>query len=176
MRSGFSCYSFSNASSRTAKRPPCKLRWDRATAGWMASLAFTANGDHTMLATFRLLFTTQAVGNWYVNVYSEEVAGLGSGIGGGSGWQVPPTTCTSSINSTSASVGAAGGTGSVAVAAGAGCEWMAATSASWIGVTGFKGTGAGTVTFKVNANTGTTPRSATINIFGQTFTVNQAGT
>jgi Zn-dependent metalloprotease len=86
-------------------------------------------------------------------------------------------TCTFSISPTSASVAAAGGTGTVSVTATAGCSWSALSNSAFITVTGgTPGTGNGTVSYSVAANTATTSRTGTITIAGQTFTVTQAGT
>lgn len=86
-------------------------------------------------------------------------------------------TCSYSINPTSASVAAGGGTGSVTVTAGAGCAWTAVSNATFITVTsGASGSGNGTVGYSVAANAGSTSRSGTMTIAGQTFTVTQAGT
>jgi Zn-dependent metalloprotease len=85
--------------------------------------------------------------------------------------------CTFSISPASASQPAAGGTGSVSVTAGAGCNWSAVSNAAFITITaGASGTGSGTVSYSVAANTGTTSRTGTLTIAGQTFTVTQAGT
>jgi Zn-dependent metalloprotease len=86
-------------------------------------------------------------------------------------------TCSFSISPTSASVAAGGGTGSVSVTAGTGCNWTAASNSAFITITsGTSGTGSGTVNYSVAANTGTTSRTGTLTIAGQTFTVTQAGT
>jgi len=84
-------------------------------------------------------------------------------------------TCAVSINPTSQSVGAAGITGlSVTVTAPSGCSRPATSNATWITVTnGASGSGNGTVTLTVAANTGAA-RTGTVTIGGQTFTVNQA--
>ncbi len=83
--------------------------------------------------------------------------------------------CTFSINPTSASYAAGGGTGSVTVTAGAGCDWTAVSNATFITVTsGSSGSGNGTVSYSVSANGGSS-RNGTITIAGQTFTVNQTG-
>ncbi len=86
-----------------------------------------------------------------------------------------PAPCTYGIAPTSQAVDASGATGSsVAVTAGAGCGWTAASNASWITITsGATGTGNGSVTFNVAANTGPA-RMGTLTIAGQTFTVSQA--
>ena len=82
--------------------------------------------------------------------------------------------CTYTLNPTSANVGQSGGTGlSFTVNTAPGCTWTATTSTPWISITNGSGTGNGTVTFNAAANNGD-PRSGTITVNGQTFTVNQA--
>lgn len=72
---------------------------------------------------------------------------------------------------------AATGTGSVTVNATAGAVWAAVSNFPWITVTsGFSGSGNGTVSFAITANTLADPRTETISIGGQMFTVTQAGT
>lgn len=84
------------------------------------------------------------------------------------------STCTTSINPTSQSVGAAGGAGTaVTVSAGAGCTWSASSNAAWLTITsGASGSGGGTVNFTIAANAGAA-RNGTLTIAGQTFTVTQ---
>jgi Zn-dependent metalloprotease len=85
-------------------------------------------------------------------------------------------TCSFSISPSSASYAAAGGTGSVSVTAGAGCTWSAVSNATFITITsGSSGSGNGTVGYSVASNTGTTSRTGTMTIAGQTFTVTQSG-
>lgn len=84
--------------------------------------------------------------------------------------------CTYSISPTSASVAAGGGTGTVSVTAGAGCNWTAASNDAFITITGgASGVGSGTVSYSVAANTGAASRTGTLTIAGLTFTVTQAG-
>ena len=81
--------------------------------------------------------------------------------------------CSVSIAPTNASVAPAGGTGSIAVAASAGCAWTAATDAPWITIaSGASGNGNGTVQYNAAATTGGS-RSGTITIGGQAFTLTQ---
>ena len=88
----------------------------------------------------------------------------------------PPPACAISLQPTSTSVPAASGTGSVAVTAPAGCSWTANSLASWITLTTpASGSGNGSVGFSIGSNTTTTARTGTLNIGGQTFTINQAG-
>ena len=87
----------------------------------------------------------------------------------------PPPSCTYTIAPASESIADAGGTGTaITVTAGGTCAWTAISSASWITITaGAAGTGNGSVSYIVAANTGAA-RTGTIAIGGQTFTVNQA--
>lgn len=70
-----------------------------------------------------------------------------------------------------------GGTGTFTVTANSGCGWTVASSQSWVTLTGTtSGSGAGTVTYQVAANTGAT-RQATLSVAGTAYTVEQsAGT
>ncbi|MDO9263551.1 MAG: LamG-like jellyroll fold domain-containing protein, partial [Desulfosalsimonadaceae bacterium] len=83
--------------------------------------------------------------------------------------------CTYGIDPASASIGAAGVIGNtVSVTAGAGCTWSATESLDWVTISnGASGTGNGTVTYTVDANTGVS-RSGTMTIAGETYTINQA--
>ncbi len=86
-------------------------------------------------------------------------------------------TCSFSINPTSASFAAAGGSASVTVTTAAGCNWTAASNSSFITVTsGASGSGNGTVTYSVAANTSSLARSGSLTIAGLTHSVSQAGT
>jgi hypothetical protein len=82
-------------------------------------------------------------------------------------------TCSFSINPTSASFAAAGGSGSVTVTTSAGCNWTAGSNNSFITITsGASGSGSGTVTYSVAANT-STARSGSLTIAGLTHSVSQ---
>ncbi|MFA6292862.1 MAG: PKD domain-containing protein, partial [Victivallales bacterium] len=82
--------------------------------------------------------------------------------------------CSYAITPTNTSVNASAHTGTLAVGTTPGCSWMAIPNVQWITVTsGAAGTGSGTVTYSIDANTGIAARSGTLTITGQTFTVNQ---
>jgi len=84
--------------------------------------------------------------------------------------------CTYSIDPTSFSAAAAGGSSTFALTASdASCAWTAATSSSFLTVNTPSGTGSGTIGFTVAANTSTSSRTGTISAGGQTFTVTQGG-
>jgi S-layer homology domain/Putative binding domain, N-terminal len=78
------------------------------------------------------------------------------------------------LNLFSASYAANGGNGSVTVAGPNGPSWTATTSDSWIMINNAgPGTGNGSVTYTVTANSASTNRIGTITIANQTFTVYQ---
>jgi len=79
------------------------------------------------------------------------------------------------LSPSSQSAIAAGGTVSTIVTGTVGCSRTATSNASWITVTaGASGSGTGTVSTSVAANTAGSPRTGTVTIGGQTFTINQA--
>ena len=84
--------------------------------------------------------------------------------------------CRYQVSATTASFGGAGGPGTVSVTAGPTCAWTASTNAPWISIAGdASGTGNGTVSFTVQANTGPA-RNGILTIGGQRFTVTQLQT
>ena len=85
-------------------------------------------------------------------------------------------TCSFSINPTSGSFAAAGGTGSVTVTTTAGCNWTAVSNDSFITITsGASGSGSGAVSYSVAANTSSLSRNGSMTIAGLTFGISQAG-
>jgi hypothetical protein len=83
--------------------------------------------------------------------------------------------CAYAIAPTEQAFTAEGGAGSVAVTTGTCCNWTAASSASWITITeGSLGSGSGAVIFAVAPNHDAGPRTGTLTIAGQTFTITQA--
>jgi photosystem II stability/assembly factor-like uncharacterized protein len=83
--------------------------------------------------------------------------------------------CAYSTSLASQSFPAGGAMGSVSVTATTGCNWQASSSVSWIAINSGSGNGDGTVSFSVGVNAEPLPRTATLNIAGQSFTVNQFG-
>lgn len=87
-----------------------------------------------------------------------------------------PAACSFSLSPGSQSYGPEGGTGSVSLSTASTCSWTAVSGASWLTVTaGASGTGPGSVSFAVAANTASASRTATLSIGGQVFTVSQSG-
>jgi hypothetical protein len=89
--------------------------------------------------------------------------------------QYAQSGCNFSLNPPSVTLVSSAGVGNVTVSAASGCAWTAVSSASWLTVTaGASGSGAGSVTYSAAANTSSSPRSATLTIGGQVFSVTQA--
>lgn len=83
-------------------------------------------------------------------------------------------SCSYSINPSSEAVAAGGGSATVGVTTGGSCAWTAASNSSWITIaSGATGTGSGSVTLNIAANSGSA-RTGTATIAAQTFTVTQA--
>jgi hypothetical protein len=91
--------------------------------------------------------------------------------------QAAAPACTYSLLPGTAALEATAQTNTISMTAGTGCAWTATPNASWLTIqSGASGTGNGTITYVVAANTGTTTRTGTITAAGQTFTATQAGT
>ena len=76
--------------------------------------------------------------------------------------------CSPTISSATASAPVGGGTGTVAVTAGAGCTWTAGSNATWITVTS-GASGTGSAASAARRPCGASGRTGTITIAGQTF-------
>jgi CSLREA domain-containing protein/uncharacterized repeat protein (TIGR01451 family) len=84
------------------------------------------------------------------------------------------STCSYSLAASQISFNPSAATGSLGVTATAGCSWTALSKNSWIQVTsGSPGTGNGTFNYAVDANNTGSPRTGTINVEGQIFTIYQ---
>ena len=90
--------------------------------------------------------------------------------------QAAGVSCKYTISPESQSFSESGGTDSVSVSTQSGCAWSVVRNASFITVTsGGSGSGSGTVAYLVLANDFRNPRTGTLTIAGQTFTVSQTG-
>lgn len=128
---------------------------------------FTWNG-----ATQTLLLDTAL----NVSGFGEDEAGeiYVVGLGGTVSRLAPPVVCSFGITPRRASYAGAGGSGSVAVTAPAGCGWTATSNVAWITLTGsIGGSGNGPQTYSVAPYTGRLRRVGTLTVGGQTFTVVQ---
>ena len=80
--------------------------------------------------------------------------------------------CTFTLSAGAATLGSSGGNGSVNVTAPGGCTWTASSPVSWIVNANGAGSGSGTVSYTIQANSGSV-RNAILMIAGQPFTINQ---
>jgi hypothetical protein len=84
--------------------------------------------------------------------------------------------CAVSFSPSSQSFTSAGGSGTFTVTAPSGCSWSASSQADWVAIqSGSTGTGNGTATYRVAANSGISSRTGTLTVAGTSFTVNQQG-
>ena len=136
-----------------------------STAPWLTVTA-GASGAGNGVVAFNVAPNTAGVRTGTIAVANQTVSVTQSAAG------IPP--CTYTLGATTASIAAAGASGSVTLTAGSGCAWTTGSNASWITVTSAaSASGPGAVAFSVATNTGAA-RTGTITIAGQTFTVSQA--
>src|SRR5581483_1780863 len=103
-----------------------------------------------------------AAGNLYVSVYSYNLVYK---------LTPAPTFCTFSVGPGSIQSGA-GGPASITVTTAAGCGWSATSPLSWVTVNSPSGTGTGSASFTIAANSGAA-RSGTVYVAGQAVTISQ---
>jgi predicted extracellular nuclease len=87
-----------------------------------------------------------------------------------------PLPCSFTLSSNIQPFTAAGGDGSTAVTAGPACNWTATSNDGWIIITSASSaTGNAKITFEVKENMSDVPRTGTLTVAGQAFTVVQDG-
>jgi hypothetical protein len=151
----------------TANGPNCS--WTASSGAAWATLAPTSgmgSGAISLTATSNAGSTTSRATNLTIAGQSVGIAQSG-------------TVCTYSLSSTTASVPASGGNGSVGVIAPAVCGWSASSNdPSWLTVTSpasGSSSGSSNVLFVAGANASASPRTGTLTVASQTYTVTQAG-
>jgi hypothetical protein len=89
----------------------------------------------------------------------------------------PPTaTCTPVVRPTTIDASAAGGSETIQIEVGSGCDWVATSSASWITITPpASGRGNASLQLAIAPNTSAAARTATVTVAQQPVTVRQAG-
>lgn len=109
-----------------------------------------------MNSTFRSLLFAALAG----------AAAIGCGSSGVTNVTGPSAArCAPSISNSSPSFGAGGGSGTVAVSVPRECSWSAASTASWIAITGSpNGQGDGTIAYRVAANADPSVRRGSISV------------
>ena len=85
------------------------------------------------------------------------------------------TACTFVLRSSGSNMPPIGGSSRVGVVAPAACNWDASANDSWLHIVAKGTNGTADVLFTADANTSQTPRSGTLTVASQTFTVNEGG-
>ncbi len=173
---------------------PCSVTVDAsalsspfATAGGFAGINITANGGNCSWtassgATWATLAPLGGSGNGSIIVTASSNSSSASPRSTNitvAGQTIPisqaGTTCTYNLGSSTASVPFGGGAGSVTVTAPAVCGWSASLdpTAPWLGITSSGSAGTSDVSFTAAPNPNDTPRSGTLTIAGQPYTVTQ---
>jgi hypothetical protein len=87
-----------------------------------------------------------------------------------------PVPCSFSLSSSIIAVSAAGGAGSVDVTTGPACDWTATSNDAWITISSESSwSGNGSITFEVKESLSDEPRTGSLTIAGQIFSVVQDG-
>lgn len=161
--------------------PPMLLQSGSATlaAPKIVSLVVSAKGATFTFATLTITLHVADIAryeewrkqrNW--SVVGDACDGMGGAYCSGIS-----SSCTQTLSANAVNAAATNGLYSVTVTpSAAACDsWSAGTTYSWIHLSKTSGTGTDTLSFTVDANTDATPRTGTITIAGQTYTVTQAG-
>lgn len=131
-------------------------------------------GGNSYQAHGRWLFFNAASSELFVVVQADQTSGLLNDYGV---LRIPlqqPTACGAVFQSAAAQAAASGTSGSVKISAAANCFYQASTTSSWIEVvSGGYASGDGTLSYIVRPNPNSSPRSGTILLAGQIFTINQ---
>ncbi|MCI0535497.1 MAG: hypothetical protein L0Z50_09725, partial [Verrucomicrobiales bacterium] len=114
---------------------------------------------------------TAARPGYQVNIWNQDIT-----VTGQKNAFLIPTPCNYSLSATGASHSSSSDSRTFSVEVGSGCEWRAGSGASWITIiSGSSGSGNGPVRYAVAANTGSSPRTGTISVQDQNFTITQEG-
>ncbi|MBI4915255.1 MAG: VCBS repeat-containing protein [Acidobacteria bacterium] len=115
------------------------------------------------------LLTSLEPGTYYWSVQAIDTGFAGSLFAGEGTF----STCEATIDPPAATIGAAGGNGTVGVSSSAECAWLAISQVPWVSiVAGTSGSGEGTVEYSVAVNPGPA-RTGTILVAGRIHTVTQ---
>ena len=83
--------------------------------------------------------------------------------------------CSYSLSTTTVSAPAEGGHFGVNVVTRPGCDWTVTTAVRWVTLSVVRGVGRGAALFEIHPNSSTASRSGTMDIAGQTVTIQQDG-
>ncbi len=151
--------------------PACDPSGNGEGKTFIGSMPVTTSGSCT--SSFNFTFPIAVPGGQFVTATATDPTGNTSEF---SACRQVIQACTFSIAPTAQTFTASGGADMVAVTTPSECGWMAVSNDGFITInSGSSGTGNGTVSYTVAANPTANPRSGTMTIAGQSFTVNQSG-
>ena len=179
-----SSFSFANASSSQFRSvlsntfprtvPQFQTIIPAGRSGWMR-VFHSSQANAYLAATLNFNASAGASANAYNNGQNLTHRTLTTG-GTTLAMLVSTPPCSYGLAPTSGQQPSSGGSGSVGITALSDCLWTATSNAAWIMITSVaNGLGSGTLNYSVAANSGPSPRTGTLTIAGQTFTVTQAG-
>lgn len=128
----------------------------------------TVVGEDTT-APYEFSWTNAAVGTHIVSARATDNAGGMSA----SAMRTIHVGCSASLSPSAASIGFAGGSGTIALAIASNCAWNALSDASWLMVDTTTGSGGATLAYHVEPNTADVSRTGTISVAGQAFPLTQ---
>jgi photosystem II stability/assembly factor-like uncharacterized protein len=135
------------------------------TNGNFTLTGLTAGGDYTV---------TPSLTNYAFTPSSQRVKSLSANeTMNFTGTSTAPVTCSYSLSQSSQNFTANGGAGNISLTTPAGCGWKTRTAVTWIKLGDSDGNGNANISFSVAANVETTPRTATVDVQGQTFNITQ---
>ena len=141
---------------------PTACTWTPAASDSWITITNSGSRSGNGAVNFNVAPNTGAVRDGTINIGGQAFTIL----------QAAPS-CRIQLSATAGSFGGAGGSGTVNVTAPAACTWTTSTNVPWISLVGdTDGSGNGTVSFTVQANTGPA-RNGILTIGGQRFTVTQ---
>lgn len=148
---------------------PCTLKALSATGASQSDWTYQWKLNSSIAGTSSILSPAITVGGTYtVELTASNAFGAAKAM-----TTLVVGSCSYTFNPTDKVFPSAGGSGSFTITTAAGCAWTAVSYSAWIGITGGKsGTGNGTVTYTVAANTGAY-RKGTIKVGQRTFYVIQ---
>lgn len=145
---------------------PSACNWTASSGGSWVVITSPSSGIGTSLVTFNVSPNPNSSSrNCIVTIAGQNFTLTQSAL-----------SCSYAITPAVSNFGAAGGNGTVTVSAGAACDWTASSAGSWVAITSpGNGRGSSVVTFSVGPNPTISPRSCTVTIAGQNFTLSQSG-
>jgi hypothetical protein len=148
----------------TASAPACG--WTASSSSGWATITSGASGSGSGAVTFSVAGNILPASRLGTLIVAGQTATINQAGG----------ICSYSLLSSTGTVPASGGSGSVGVVTVSGCPWTATSNHPWLAVTSGGGSGSGDVYFTAQPNTNASERIGTLTVAGgQTYTVTQPG-